>query len=72
MSKVPGVQRGGNFGHAQRHTLVAFLGLDDGVDGQKTNGVGQGLLGVGAHVMSERLGLGAALACLLWRVNQCR
>jgi hypothetical protein len=38
---------------------VPLLGLDDGVDGQKTNGVGQGLLGVGAHVMSERLGFGA-------------
>ena len=69
--EVPGVERGGDFGHAQRHALVPLLSLDDGVDGQKTDGVGQGLLGVIAHVWNERLGLGAALACLLWRVNQC-
>ena len=44
--EVARVQRGGNFGHAQRHTLVAFLGFDDGVDGEKTDGVRQSLLWV--------------------------
>lgn len=64
--EVAGVERGGNFGHAQRHALVPLLGFDDRVDRQKTDGVRQGLLGVGAHVMSERLGRGPGPACLLW------
>jgi hypothetical protein len=43
MTQVPGVERGGDLGHAQGHALVAFLGPHDGVDRQETDGVGQGL-----------------------------
>jgi hypothetical protein len=60
--EVARVQRGGNFGHAQGHALVTLLRFDDGVDGQKTDGVGQGLLGVGAHVMDKHPGADARLS----------
>ena len=37
--QMAGVQRSGNFCHSQWHTLVTFLGFDDGVDREKTDGV---------------------------------
>ena len=50
--EVACVERSGNFCHAQRHALVAFLGFDNGVDRQKPNGVGEVLLGMKVHVVS--------------------
>ena len=49
--EVARVERSGNFCHAQWHALVAFLGFDNGIDGQKPNGVGEGLLGMWVHVV---------------------
>ncbi len=47
--QVARVQRGGDLGHPQRHALVALLGLHDGVDREKADGVGEGLLGMRGH-----------------------
>ena len=47
--QVTGVQRGGNFCHAQWNALVAFLCFDDGVNREKTDGVRQILLGMCVH-----------------------
>ena len=39
--EVTGEQRGGDLRHAQRHALMALGGVDDGIERQKADGVGE-------------------------------
>lgn len=45
---------------------LPFLRPHDAVDGQRPDGVGQGLPGVGAHVMGERVGQSQFFGYHMW------
>jgi hypothetical protein len=60
--EVPRVKRSGNFGHAQRHALMPFLGTGDRIDGQKSDGMCQRLPGLLTHFLGTACCAGGCLS----------
>ena len=63
--EVPRVKRSGNFSHAQGHALVPFLSANNRIDGQKSDGMSQGLLGMLTHSLGTTGFAGGCLSPVL-------